>query len=242
MDTPYSCVISLADIPLRLRFHFSEAAALFSAFTVETDPVEDLLISDDEWAYMCGRGFSFDAHNEASFLTAFCSDALLPYERCVFHAVAVRFRDRAWLIAAPPGVGKSTQARVLQELWPGEFSVICGDRPVLQLTDDGGVFVHPSPWNGKENWHGADGAPLEGIIFLCRGESDDAYKLRPLDAVLPALNALIQTGISEERILQAAAFTTQLLERVPAYRLQSENVPGSTIILYKKVIEREDSL
>lgn len=243
MNYAYSHTVSLGGIALRLKLHFAEAAELFAPWDAGGVPAAELAVSESEWTYLRSSvGVAFDAQSEASILTACCSDALLPYDRCIMHAVALRFRDQAWLIAAPSGVGKTTQARVLQELWPGEFSVICGDRPVLRLTDDGGVYVHPSPWNGKENWYGAAAAPLAGIVFLQRGDYDDAYQIKRRDAVIPCLQALIYSGVSEDVIRRAAAFTDQLLRRVPAYRLQSENVPGSTKLLYEEIIRREDFL
>lgn len=243
MDYPYSHTVALGGLALRLKLHFEEAAAFFAPWVSGDAPVCEVAVSDSEFSYVRERmGVAFDAHSEASILTASCSDALLPFDRCLIHAVALRFRDQAWLIAAPSGVGKSTQARVLQELWPGEFSVICGDRPVLQLTADGDVMVYPSPWNGKENWYGAAAAPLAGIVFLQRGDYDDAYEIKRRDAVIPCLQAMIHSGVSEDIIRRVASFTDQLLRRVPVYRLQSENVPGSTKLLYEEIIRREDFL
>ena len=54
-----------------------------------------------------------DAVAEFSMLSGGCSDALLPYSRFLIHAVAFRYRDEAYLIAAAPGVGKSTQRSVI---------------------------------------------------------------------------------------------------------------------------------
>jgi len=53
----------------------------------------------------------------------------------LFRLAAVLYR--AWLLAGPSGVGKSTQIKSLQSLEPGAFGVICGDRPVLELREDG---------------------------------------------------------------------------------------------------------
>ena len=241
MYYPICCTVGLGGVALRLHLHFQESAAFFALWETKDDPAAEVCMTEDEWAYMMKRGFALNVYNETSLLTAYCSDALLPYDRCVFHAVALRCRDRAWIIAAASGVGKSTQARFLQELWPGEFSVICGDRPVLQLTEDGGVMAHPSPWNGKEGWHGATAAPLAGIVFLQRGNSNEAYSLKRHEAALHCLASAIHTGIAETDIRQTADFISRLLERVPCYLLQSDQVPDSTRLLYDRIIGKEDA-
>ena len=155
------------------------------------------------------------------------------------HAAAFRDEEKAWLIAADPGVGKSTQIRTLQELYPGTFSVVCGDRPVLQLMEDGMVMVHPSPWNGKEFWGGADAAPLAGIICLRRGEEDAVHMLRRKDAVIPVYGSLIHTAICEDIIRRAAAFADALLQGVPVWDFVNRDIPGSTELLYQKVLREE---
>ncbi|MBQ9287785.1 MAG: hypothetical protein IJ212_05080 [Bacteroidaceae bacterium] len=87
---------------------------------------------------------------EYSLLPIRTSDLLLSMNRCVFHAVAFKWQERAWLIAALPGTGKSTQYKNLKELYPNEISIINGDKPILEVGDKGIIMVHPSPWNGKE--------------------------------------------------------------------------------------------
>jgi hypothetical protein len=111
-----------------------------------------------------------DGFAEYSLLGCRTSEYLMDFRRFVFHAVAIRWHDRAWLITAPPGIGKSTQYRNLQMMHPDEVSIINGDKPIVEIRDDG-AFVHPSPWTGKEHWDGAEGAPLGGIFFLKHGEN-----------------------------------------------------------------------
>ena len=35
-------------------------------------------------------------------------------------------------------------------MFPDEITMISGDMPVLERREDGTVWAHPSPWNGKE--------------------------------------------------------------------------------------------
>ena len=105
--------------------------------------------------------------------------------------------------------------------------MICGDRPVLERC--GGAFrVHPSPWNGKENWHGAEAAPLGGLILLRRGPENRLYALREDEAILNLYVAFIHTSASVEAVTKVADLEDGVLRAVPTWLLVSDTVPDST--------------
>ena len=78
------------------------------------------------------------------------ADLLLSYSRCLFHSAAFAFQGKAYLLAAPSGVGKTTQLNLWWQLYPGEITIINGDKPALQFQDNGPILVHATPWRGKE--------------------------------------------------------------------------------------------
>ena len=227
--------VTLARLTLPCALQYPEAAVFPApdptAPRAEIDPV---CLSPEDWAYYTARGFDASPQAEYSLLTAAFSDALMDFDRLIIHGVALRRRDRAWLICAPSGVGKSTQARFLQMLRPKEFSVICGDRPILSFHDNE-IMVHPSPWNGKEDWYGAEAAPLAGIILLQRGEENRLEALKPRKAAVSVYTQLIQTAAREKKIRQAAELTNRLLRTVPVWRLTSRQPPASTQLLLDQV-------
>lgn len=252
MDELYE--LNLAGLRMRCRLQFAEAASWLKAerisqpvaaaeIPVITCPPED---RQDLLKY----GMEDGPGLEASVLAAYFSEAMLPYSRVVLHGVALRWQGKAYLICAPSGVGKSTQAKILQQLCPGAFGIICGDRPILQFCHsersaeeqnnlrsvrDSGIMVHPSPWNGKEDWHGADAAPLAGLILLERGERNKLEQLSPQEAALKTFIQMIHPNRSEESIRLLAEFTTRLLDAVPIWRLTSNQVPESTRLLLQSV-------
>ena len=222
-------------------------------------------IPEADWAEYLDDGMEDCAHTEYSMLTPYFSDALLAHDRVIMHAVAIRHRDKAYLICAASGTGKSTQARTLQELRPGEFAVICGDRPILEFrpvaapsgrhaspslpqgnlpvanpaaptpAEEWSVIIHPSPWNGKENWHGAQAAPLAGLILLERGEENALAVLSDREAALPVYPHFIQTAWEPDNIRKIAELETRLLRSVPIWRLTTNQVPDSTKLLLEAV-------
>ena len=269
--------VPLAGLCFPCELRYPQGAKCFPQADPSADPMirPPVRLSEEDWKTFIDSGMQPCARTEFSALTAAFSDALMEYDRMILHAVAVRWRDRAWLFCAPSGVGKSTQAKYLQALRPGEFSIICGDRPVLEFrhserseesapqntchsersaaepknpsppltgspggpfqNSEAGILVHPSPWNGKENWHGAEAAPLGGIIVLSRGEENKVEPIRKRDAVIPVFAQVIQTCTKRETILKSAELTTRLLNGAPLWRMVSAEVPDSTKLLLETV-------
>lgn len=235
--------LTLADIPLRCAFQYPDTHTFLVPYCTNCsgEELETIEVGQAEWDFWPNTGKAFNGSAEANLLTSSASDALLLHDRCIMHAVAFRFKDEAWLIPAATGVGKTTQIRTLQELYPGLFSIISGDRPILEKKEDGSFFVHPSPWNGKEDYYGAAGAKLAGILFLRRGSENSLTLLKPYEAVFPALQFLICSFSTEDQIRKLAAFTDALLKAVPAWQYVNETVPGSTRFLYQTFFQGRDA-
>lgn len=237
---------TLAGVRLTCVPRFSDTCHFFArdpsaSSAAEQEAAPPVTIPQSHWSWLAEQGGVADAVAEYSELSFFCSEALMPFQRVVIHAAAVRWHDRAWLICGMSGVGKSTQVHWLQALRPGEFSVICGDRPVLEFQNER-ILVHPSVWNGKEGWRGADAAPLAGVILLTRGKEN---KLSPLPEVYAAVSLfpmLFFSGWDVERIKQAADYATRLIRAVPRWLLQTYQVPDSTRLLLETVFPAQADL
>lgn len=238
----YNYVINIAGKDLRCSFIYEETALCFKNCKLrKTDILGDIYVLPSEWKYWEYIGNKRSFIGEFTLLTSAISDDLLKYNRCIIHAVAFTHNEKAWLIAADPGVGKSTQIKYLQKLYPGEFDIICGDRPVLERMNDGSFFVHPSPWNGKEGWQGAPGAPLEGILFLERGNYTELLTYKKEDAIIPLFQALISNCETEDTIIKLTEFETSLLQSCKLFKYVNGGVPESTKYLYKTLFSRKEN-
>ena len=237
--------LQLAGHALPFRTRYADTCDYFRAYgkvlSMEQQACQEIAgspvpvhIPDIDWREYLQSGMEDCPHTEYSMLTPHFSDALLPFDRVILHAVAIRWEDMAWLLCGESGVGKSTQARFLQELRPGEFTIICGDRPILSFHDNE-ILVHPSPWNGKENWHGADAAPLSGIILLKRGEENRLACLSEKEAALQLYPHFIHTAWKAENIHMVAELETRMLDLAPVWQLTSHDVPASTRLLLESV-------
>ena len=233
-------------IGIDFAFEFEETAQYLEAYlekdiVVETE--EDCVyVGESEYADWKALGNpSRNAYAEYSLLSCRTSEYLMAYHRVVFHAVAMRWHDKAWLLTAPPGIGKSTQYKNLHELYPEEVSIISGDRPILEMREDGPVFVHPSPWNGKERWFGADGAPLAGIVFLKHGENA-IESITPAQVAGRTYFSCFQTHESTEILHRVATLTSHLLKAVPLWQLTNRGDYASSELIYEVMRKTEKAL
>lgn len=205
-------------------------------------PDDAVCISVGESEYEDWRSIGNTTRNdfsEFSLLSCRTSEYLMDYQRLVFHAVAIRWHDRAWLITAPPGIGKTTQYKNLKQLYPDEVSIINGDKPIVEICSDGSAFVHPSPWTGKEGWHDAEGAPLGGIIFLRHGENT-IEQVEPKAMASRTFFSIFQSFDTGEGIKKTAKLAQQLLKSAPLWQLTNRGDLASSALIYdvmKKTVE-----
>ena len=234
----------IADIDLTYALRFQKTAENLGHYIQREllEAQEPISVKDYEFEDWKNLGNEVNPHGEYSLLSLQTSEALFEHQRFIFHAVAFRWKDKSWLLTAAPGVGKSTQYKNLKELYPEDISIINGDRPVIQILEDGGIMVHPSPWNGKENWHGAEAAPLAGIIFLKQGKENTIKTLTAQEAAVGALSSVFHSYETEEVVKKAAKLTTALLKNTPLWLLTNKGDLESSTLLMDTLKEWEKQI
>ena len=239
-------VISLSGIKIRCNLQFQDTAGYLRTIIQDecidaAAACEDAVVSEQQFADWVSAGNRKDAYGEFCLLCMPISEALLQHGRCLFHAAAVSYKGRAWLIAAGSGTGKSTQCRNLTTMYPDEFIVINGDKPVIKTCDDGSVIVHPSPWNGKEGWHGAAAAPLAGIVLLRRGTENSLVRVSEEKAAWQVFLSVFQSYTDDQAIRMAAAIAEKIIKSSPIWIMTSHTVPDSTKLLYECILKESMS-
>ena len=229
-------VILLAGTKIRCNLQFQDTSGyLHTILQDECDAgeeaCEEAAVSEKQFVDWVNAGNRKDAYGEFCLLCMPVSEALLKHGRCLFHAAAVSYKGRAWLIAAGSGTGKSTQCRNLVTMYPDEFALINGDKPVIEARDGGSIIVHPSPWNGKEGWHGAEAAPLAGIVLLRRGSENSLVRASEEKASWRVFLSVFQDFTDDEAIRMAAAMAEKMLKSCPVWFMTSHTVPDSTKLL-----------
>ncbi len=234
-------VIEIANRTIRCSFEFLETASFFSDYVKNIEPVNKTIVKIDHYdkELWDSRGNVLNPYGEYSLLCGGVSDYLLNHNACLIHAVAFCYNNKAYLIIAPPGVGKSTQIKYLMDIYPNQFGVICGDRPCLSFEKNNRILVYPTPWNGKENWHGANACELVGIFYLKRGQETNIQKLDKRSAVFPIFASLISRRETVEDVKFLGMYSEMLIENIPVYLFINGGVPESTKVLYDTINKGE---
>ncbi len=126
----------------------------------------------------------------------------------VFHGAAISFGGKGYIFTAPSGTGKSTHIKLWRRYLGKKVDIINGDKPIITVSD-GGIFVHGTPWAGKERWQKNHSFPLGGICLLHRSK-DCTAGTADTDAALPFLLGQVYISPCEE----VTAKTMELLDTV----------------------------
>ena len=162
-----------------------------------------------------------DAYVEYKSLIELTSRFLLPRSCCIFHAVAFRWKGYAWLVTGPSGAGKTTQYKKWKSMYKDEVQMICGDMPLLEWKEDGSIWVHPTPWNGKERIRGKVCAPLAGIVILEQQKINSIESIIPYVSGVPLLHQMAIRPETEEQIIRMADLLNRLLQACPVWKLKN---------------------
>lgn len=240
MKQKTDCAALLAGVEVPLALRFPETAGFFQAYIcpVPTE-IEPLYADDRLWEKMGDVEKEEIPGPWAEFyqLTGLVSRFLLAYNRCVFHGVALLWKERAWIITGPSGVGKTTQLRQWQKLFEDEFELISGDKPILEYREYETIWVHPSPWNGKENYSGKKGGKLAGIIYLVQADHNEIEKMDIHHALVPIFCQFLIYADNAEEILAAGRLEEQMLRAVPVWKLLNRGDAASAELTQKTLLE-----
>ena len=140
----------------------------------------------------------------------------------IAHAAVIEYDGLAYAFMAPSGTGKTTHIKLWMDTLGPEATVINGDKPILRLdktpAGEPQIMACGSPWAGKEGWQTNTSAPLAGLCFLTRGNTDTCRRVSSAEAFDSAVRQIYMPSdpVSAVRTLD---FVDVLLQTVPLYRL-----------------------
>lgn len=238
-------LITLADVEVAFRFHFSGTGMLFRNYDKKGIPDDygGAMLSAEQaeirtYAEETGCSMEFAEYN---CLMKEAANYLTEIDRVMFHGVAFLYGTGAYILTAPSGTGKSTQFRNLRQLYGERIQIINGDKPLLGPGQNGEIIVYPSPWNGKENWAGREYGPLRAVFLL---EQSQNNKLKPLDrrdAVVPILKQFLYTAPTRKSVHTVFRMADALVREVPLYQLLNKGNLASSEMLFECIRKVEDA-
>lgn len=234
--------IKLAGVRLRMQLRFPQTARAFQGYIVEENCEGwDIRAEDRDtelFPLICPEG-RLTPVNEEYILMARASSFLLPRRRVMFHGVSFVWREKAWILTALSGMGKTTQLRHWQRLFPGEIQIINGDKSVLSWEDDCSFRVWPSPWTGKEGDAGTLDAPLGGIVLLRQADHNAIRRIEPKESVMEIFQQFLILDEDPADLRRAGAMEDALLRQTPVWLLENLGDEESARLTHETLYEYE---
>lgn len=206
--------------------YLTDAPALFTVRATEKEIAEERARSEVN---------TTDAYFESIVAYRNIAETLPTMDAFVFHGSVIKYGDKAYIITAKSGVGKTTHTR----LWLSEFSDACyvlnGDKPVVRYKD-GAFFVCGTPWRGKEMYGVYETAPLGGIAFLERGVENKSYEISTADA-LSKLILQVYKPKNKLAVIKTISLMDRLLNEVPLVRLECNMNPEAAHVARAALVD-----
>lgn len=240
--------IVLGDILFELTFAEYDTAKYFRHFrttaasgclSVPIHISKEELIEDQRLYQETYKDEALDlslAYIEYSFLQIKISNALLPFESCLYHGVSFQSGDRVFLLTGPSGVGKTTQYKNLKRILGDDIVILNGDKPVFQFGKDE-IYVHPSPWMGKEDLGSFRSGVLDSIIFLKQDTVNKIHRMPMQESVLPIFSQFIYSDRSEKNMRMICSLTDRILRSVPVYEFDNDGTESSSRLLWERLLK-----
>lgn len=162
---------------------------------------------------------------------------LIRFGGMMLHASAVELNGEAYLFSGPSGIGKSTHSRLWTSLFPGA-TVFNDDKPALRLID-GVWYAYGTPWCGKDGINRNVKAPLKGICFLRRGESNSMRRLSTIEAIGAIFSQTQSRFANSEALGGLTTVIEQLIRDIPVYELVN-TADEEAALLSHKIMSTEE--
>lgn len=145
-------------------------------------------------------------------------EKLLKFQGMFLHASAVSLAGKAYLFAAPCGVGKSTHTALWQEYFGEERAIIINDdKPAIRLIGEQ-FHVFGTPFSGKDNKNENISAPLKAICFLEQAKENSIRKMSAVEALMQIFNQTIRP-VEADKMEQLIFLVDKLLKHIPVYKM-----------------------
>ena len=143
-------VLGLAGLSILVRFRCSQFREFCSKYIMPDCDIVDfeVFVTDEQIAEEMACGSQTECEAEILCIYRAIAEKLPLYNRFVMHGAAISFEDKAYIFTAASGTGKSTHIRLWRKAFGNPVGIINGDKPVIEIKDDGTSLVYGTPWAG----------------------------------------------------------------------------------------------
>lgn len=235
--------VTIAGIPLSICLNDPGTKPYFGTWAQPAQRCTPMVAVTEAFMKDAKRAYPMEIRPEAlefNCLPMPTSDALLPFRRCLFHGVAFSWRGKAWIFTAPSGTGKTTQYVLWKMLYGKEISILNGDKPVLESREDG-IWIHPSPWTGKEGMGRVESAPLGGVIYLAQGSENTIRRIMPSESAASIFSQFLFTANGPDDIGRVSQLEEDMLRAVPVWLLTNRGDEASAWLTHDTILKWEEN-
>ena len=173
-------------------------------------------------------------NEEISALYRKIADYLIDHDIVVFHSSSFMVNNKAFLVTARSGTGKSTHAALLKEYLGDKFTYINDDKPLVEVKDN--ITVFSSPWNGKERRGNNISSPLKAVIFLSRGVDNSYNKIIDKHDIYINLMSQIYLPLEKSKREKALHLIDIILDKISFYEIKVNKDISSAKMTYERII------
>ncbi len=157
---------------------------------------------------------------------------LLHFDGMMLHASAIELNGRAYLFSGHSGIGKSTHARLWQQLFGDAAIVINDDKPALRRIGDR-WYAYGTPWCGKDGINQNRKVPLAGICFLKRGQENQICRLTEQQAMERIIAQTMRRFKENADLGRMLSRVDALVREIPVYELYNKPEPDAARLSYE---------
>ena len=140
--------------------------------------------------------------------------------------------NKAYIITASSGVGKTTHTRLWLSEFAGEASILNGDKPLVRMID-GKAYACGTPWKGKEGFGVNERARLRGIAFLERAAENSAAEVPADKVVMKLVTQMYMPKSSGMSTLLTMKLADRLIKSVKLVELKCNMDPSAAQVAYE---------
>ena len=171
---------------------------------------------------------------EYIFTSSVFYTGMLQFGGFMLHSSAVIMDGKAYLFSAPSGTGKSTHTGLWQKVFGADRAKILNDdKPAIRAFDDG-VYAYGTPWSGKTDLNINVKAPIAGICFLERSETNRIERLNINSALAGLLNQTIRPFEMKDMDL-LLGHIEKVITSVPVYKMGCNISEEAAIMAYNEM-------
>ena len=224
--------VQIAGIRIGVENHYPFIERQCHDFLCETDRLDfTVSVTDEEISAEQKLGDFSKGYCESICIYRRICQEISKYNVFLMHSSVIEVDGYAYAFTAPSGTGKSTHTALWLKNIPGA-RVLNGDKPLFRVESDGSITACGTPWNGKENWGANLSAPLAGICFLTRGQTNSIRRADEEEIVSRIAHQVFLCG-ERDAVDRQLILMDALIRAVPFYVLSCNISDEAALLSYE---------